>query len=173
MKFIQESLQSLSARLPELEWKLKTLNIALHAKNTPPGLFYNRVDMTPQSCIAEIKADLRVLAAQANERSGHYLADRISQKINVLVRLCQMHTDKQPAIREVNFGVQMISTRQQWLQTVQDDIAKLVEQQQALASTLAKMQRSDNKYASLSLQAELGEVERRLTLARETLVRNL
>jgi len=174
MKFIDESLQSLSARLPELEWKLKALSIPLPSKKIPPSLFYNRLEMTPESCIAEIKADLQGLARQANERSARFIAEKIRQKINVLVGLCQMQSEKKPASpRDQHFGIQIICTRQQWLQSVQDDIDKLSEQQKSLAAALSIRQTGDNKQTILNLQAELGEVERRLTLAKETLARSL
>jgi len=168
-----ETVQNLSARLPELEWKLKSLNITLTKNKVPANLFHYQFDMTPQTCIAEIKADLQLLSTHSNERSIHYLAQRISQKINVLVQLCQLHVHRKIPERQSNFGIRMISTRQQWLQTIEDDIIRFTEQQQALAATLHELQKNGNQQMILNVQAELGEAERRLTLAQETLARSL
>lgn len=173
MTMIKESVQMLSARLPELVWKLGSLHSVLNPKLLPRGLFKAQLEMTPQSCIDEIHADLHVLNEHKNERSVRYLAERVSQKINVLVRLCQMQTDKeQPVGQPLACGVQGISTRQQWLCNLEDDITRLATQQVALTTTLNKLQtRLDDPLVILSIQAEVGEVERRLTLARETLAR--
>jgi primosomal protein N'' len=171
MTSIHDSVQILAARLPELVWKLSTLRSVFNPKLLPRGLFNAQLEMTPQSCIDEINADLRVLKDHKNERSVHYLALRVSQKINVLVRLCQLHADKKPAGQPLTFGVQEISTRQQWLGNLQADIVRLSAQQLALTSALGKLQTGHDPQAILSLQAEVGEIERRLTLARETLNR--
>ncbi len=171
MTTIKEPVQILSARLPELVWKLNTIHPVLNQKSLPPGLFIEQLEMTPQSCIDEIKEDLRRLNAHKNERIAHYLADRVNKKINVLVRLCQIRKEKRPQGQSVVFGVQAISTRQQWLSTLEGDIEKLSIQQQALTETLNKLLIRDDTNALLNLQAEIGEVERRLTLAKETLAR--
>ena len=162
------SIEALVARLPELEWKLSQQGTTINPTLLPPGLFRDRLELTPQSCAEEVKSDLRDLKRQTNERSAQYLALRIQQKINVLVRLCQMNLNKPAANRQENFGLRAISTRQQWLQTLHDDRAKLQSQQQAIKASLLEKQ---NTAVTLSLQAELGEVERRLTLAKETLDR--
>lgn len=171
MTTIKESVQILSARLPELMWKLGTLHSAFNPQRLPRGLFNSQLEMTPQSCIDEINDDLQVLNNHKNERSVQYLAERVSQKINVLVRLCQIQADKKSLEYPLTFGVQTISTRQQWLGNLQDDIVKLNAQQLALTAALGKLKLGHDSQAILSLQAEVGEVERRLTLARETLAR--
>ena len=171
MTTIKESVQILSARLPELMWKLGTLRSTFNPQRLPRGLFNSQLEMTPQSCIDEINDDLQVLNNHKNERSVQYLAERVSQKINVLVRLCQIQADKKPFEHPLTFGVQTISTRQQWLGNLQDDIVKLNTQQLALTAALGKLKVGHDSQAILSLQAEVGEVERRLTLARETLAR--
>ena len=168
MPSIDESVRVLSARLPELEWKLSVLHSVFNPNRLPRGLFLSQFEFTPQSCIDEIKADLRVLSDHKNERSAHYLAERISKKINVLVQLCKVPVKKHSP---TTFGVQSISTRQQWLQTLEDDISRLSEQQRALTASFSRLQMGVDPQAVLSLQAELGEVERCLTLARETLTR--
>lgn len=171
MTMINESVQVLIARLPELVWKLNTLYSVFNPTLLPPGLFKTQLEMTPQSCVDEINADLQLLNHHKNERSVHFLAERVSQKINVLVRLCQIDEDKKPSGQALTFGVQAISTRQQWLASLQEYITVLSTQQAALASTLSKSKINHNPQATLSIQAEIGAVEHRLTLARETLAR--
>ena len=171
MTSINETVKILSDRLPELVWKLSTLHGVFNPKLLPRGLFNYQLEMTPQSCIDEINANLDILRHHKDEKSACYLAERVSQKINVLVRLCQLHAKKQPSRPSLTFGVQAISTRQQWLGTLQDDISRLCAQQQALTITLGKSQAGHDSQSILSLQAEVGEVERSLTLARETLDR--
>jgi hypothetical protein len=51
------------------------------------------------------------------------------------------------------------------------EIHTLLEQQQAMTKTLEHLKHHRNSNAILHLKAELGEVERRLTLAKETLNR--
>lgn len=161
------SVEALLARLPELEWKLSSLGPTLNPKLLPPGLFRERFELTPHACAEEIRADLYHLKRQTNERSSHYLALRVQQKINVLVRLCQKNADNQVKLKE-NVGLRAISTRQQWLQTLRDDQVILQKQQEAIKAALQVKQNTD---VALNLQAELGEIERRLTLAKETLER--
>ncbi len=171
MTALDDDVHRLSARLPELAWRLSMLYSVLNPKLLPRGLFYEQFEMTPQSCIDEINADLQTLNDHDNERSVHYLAKRVSQKINVLVRLCQKQIDKKTTGVSQTFGVQTISTRQQWLITLQEEIARLSAQQLALTTALSQLHQEKNPQTILNLQAEVGEVERRLTLARETLTR--
>lgn len=171
MTTINETVRLLSARLPELAWKLGALDSTLNPKLLPRGLFNYQFEMTPQSCIDEINENLQAVKNQTNERSAHYLAERIHQKINVLVRLCHLRGEKKSQAGSMPFGVQAINTRQQWLQTLQDDIASLNAQQQALQHAFLRLQGLGDSTSILSLQAELGEIERRLTLANETLMR--
>lgn len=168
MTLINETVRILSGRLPELAWKLGPLNTVLNYKLLPRGLFTYQFEMTPQSCINEIYADLKTIEAQKNERSAHYLAERVHQKINVLVRLCQMRAKKKSHLPAVSSGIHEISTRQQWLHTLQDQITGLNEQRQALIEALNKLQSLRQTSSILSLQSELGELEQRLTLMRET-----
>ena len=171
MNMIHESVDCLSARLPELAWKLGSRYVVLNPKLLPRGLFLERLEMTPQSCIDEINEDLQLLCDHKNDRSACYLAERVSQKINVLIRLCQMDVEKKSGAQPLPFGMQSISTRQQWLGALQDDITRLSVQHLALTATLGNLQKGQKLQAILSIQAEVGEVERRLTLARETLAR--
>lgn len=169
MKYLAELLTELSSRLPELEWKISGLSVALSSHNLPKGLFRHGVELTGSGCINEIKEEIHKLSQQKNERSAHFLAERIKQKINVLVALCQIDGKKNKPQAKANFGLTMLSTRQQWIQGLEADISTLTRQQQAMTKSLQQMNNGSKPEAILKLRAELGEVERRLTLAQETL----
>lgn len=169
MNYLDKILSELSSRLPELEWKISSLNSSFSSHSLPRGLFRASMELTGSACVAEIKSDIQALSGQKNERSASYLAVRIQQKINVLVALCQIHSRKNKSEEKVYFGLKMLSTRQQWIQTLETDINTLSIQHQAMAKALEQMKHSANGSAILSLQSELGEVERRLTLAKEAL----
>ncbi len=169
MNYIDDLLNELNDRLPELEWKISELSSAISSHNLPKGLFRAGFELTGAGCVKEIRGDIVALSHQKNERSAYYLAERIKQKINVLVALCHMDGRKKKTVAPVSFGVKMLSTRQQWIQSLESEINTLVQQQQAMIKTQEHLSSNDNADAILSLRAELGEVERRLTLARETL----
>ena len=86
-----------------------------------------------------------------------------------------MHVNKPLKNHQTRFGVQSISTRQQWLGTLNNDIDRLTKQQQSLITTLNQHQLkhvSDAKnLIAMGLQQELGEIQRKLTLAQENLSR--
>ena len=168
---INEHARLLATRLPELSWKLNTLYSVLNPRLLPVGLFRYQFEMTPKSCIDEISADLETLSHHTHQLSSDYLARRVSQKINVLVQLCQTHKNKKATKHTMPFGVKAISTRQQWLVALQEDIDKLSREQQTLLSTVQRLQKKSAPDVILSLQSDLGEIERQLTEARETLTR--
>ena len=169
MNYINDLLAELTARLPELEWKISSLSSTISSHRVPRGLFRSGIELTGPACVEEIKAEIHALSQQKNERSAQYLADRIKQKVNVLVALCQIESRKNKPEEKVYFGVKMLSTRQQWIITLEKDISTLEAQQQAMAKALEQLKHSTNTASILSLQRELGEVVRRLTLAREAL----
>lgn len=167
---INDLLADLSARLPELEWKVAGIGAAFTSRNLPRGLFRSLGELTGAACVAEIKSDIFHLATQQNQRSAAYLAQRIKEKINVLVALCQIHAKKTKVNEQVHFGLKMLSTRQQWIQSLEDDINTLSRQQESLNKAFNQMKNNAaSAEALLSVRAELGEVERRLTLAQEAL----
>jgi hypothetical protein len=168
---LNEMIKKLSDRLPELAWKLDARFSVLPSKLLPPGLFRYQFEVTPQTCMDEIRSDLKILAQQEHHRSAYYLAEQINKKINVLVQLCAVKRGEKPKVRAPSFGVNAISTRQQWLQTLEDDVLRLEAQQISLTATVNQLKLEAKLDVFLSVQAELGDVERCLTLARETLKR--
>ncbi len=171
MGYVDEILTELYSRLPELEWKISTLKSAFSSHSLPRGLFNTTLEFSAQACVEEIKSDIKALSGQTNQRSAFYLASRINQKINVLVALCQIHSRKNKPEEKVYFGLNMLSTRQQWIHKLESDIQTLEMQHQAMIKSLEQLRLNSNAPAVLSLQGELGEVERRLTLAKEELSR--
>lgn len=169
---MDEFIKVLSARLPELSWRLGLLQYTeFNTHKFPRGLFKNNLDMTPQSCIEEITEDLTRLSSQKNYRSAQYLAIQINKKVNVLVQMCHMSKDSAKIKHPPTFSVQTITTRQQWLASLTEDIAALRLQEQALTNRLTERDELKNSTVILNVQAEIGEIKRRLTLAQETLAR--
>jgi hypothetical protein len=169
---MNEYIKALSARLPELSWRLGLLNYAeFNSHKLPRGLFKKNLEMTPQSCIDEILDDLKLLETHRSQRSDQYLAKRVSEKINVLVQLCQMSKNSERVSPPFSFTVDSITTRQQWLARLTKEMAELRLQEEALMNRLAHLEKRDNPTVILNVQAELGEINRRLTVAQETLSR--
>jgi hypothetical protein len=168
---LQDALKQLSKRLPELEWQLSSLGNYINPKQLPRGLFREQLEYTPQSCALDVKHDLHILKSQTNRASAHFLAERIHQKINVLVRLCQTKIKVRVDAPLTTWGLRAISTRQQWLKTLEADVLRLSEQQTAMQTLIASMQAEYNAKALLVAQGALGDIERQLTMAREVLAR--
>jgi hypothetical protein len=168
----KQLLNDLTARLPELEWKINELGSAFSKYNLPKGLFRSKNELDGPACIAEIKTDIHALSLQKNERSANYLAERILQKVNVLVALCQILSRKPKVEDKSCFGVKMLSTRQQWIRDLEVKIQAMEAQRQAMGRSLEQMMRRNQQpEAILQLKAELGKIEQRITVAQETLSR--
>jgi len=171
-KNYKDSLETLSLRMPELAWKLSNLFTTINPNLLPRGLFNNQLEVTPKSCIDEINRDLDSLNKNKNERSSRYIAEQVVKKINVLVNLCKIKKEKTKTTCSIPFGVESISTRQQRILLLEEQIASLSAQLQALKSTLANKQVSAvEPIMILNLKAEIGEVERLLTLAKDQIAK--
>lgn len=163
---VSDVLTTLRGRLPELEWQLNKPGLSFSPKFLPAGLF--RVhDEDPSCYVAEIKADIIALSTHPNPRIVRYLAEKINQKINVLVTVCAAHNRLKPDQELTGFIVEQLNTRRQWLQSMEEDIERLEEQKNALLNALTEKDTPKDCTISLNLQKELGELEKRLTLARE------
>lgn len=171
MQEIKELLADLSARLPELEWKVSGLRSSFSNRSLPKGLFHSAREMNGALCIAEIKSDIQGLSIQTNKRAAAHLAQQIQQKINVLVALCQINSKRNKPDERPHFRLDSLSTRQQWIQTLEADIQQLTAQRLAMQKAVAAISLQSSPEVVLNLQAELGEIEKRLTLAQETLNR--
>jgi len=161
-------INDLLKRIPELEWQLEKLGNAFLPNSLPDGLFRQPFDAPISSYITELKTEINSLAKHENQLAANYLAARINQKINVLVTMCYRHNQKHPSRQATSFGVDALTTRQQWLQSLEASIQLLINQKEAIINTLELRQKQGDPNVLLGLQRELGEVEKRLTLAEET-----
>jgi hypothetical protein len=166
---LNQLLTELMSRLPELEWKINSLGSSFSSRSLPSGLFKTNKERTGAGCIEEIKADIEFLTRQNNKRSAFYLAKNIQRKVNVLVTLCQLYNSENKIEEKVHFRMKTLTTRQQWVSELEADIRTLEQQEQALNNTLVSMTNRGNLDGALRLKADLGEIERHLTLAREQL----
>lgn len=164
---IKQLLAELSGRLPELEWKLGNMGKVFSSKSLPKSLFRLGMGASSRAYVEEIKTDIQILGQRRDQSSALFLAGRIRQKINVLVALCQLDTTLEKPDTNINYNMDRLATRQQWLQSLTEEISILDQQLQALRSTHKKLIGQDPA-SQLNLQAELGRVEKRLTLAQET-----
>ena len=164
-------LNALEARLPELEWRMGALGSALSEHALPKGLFRPCLVPTPAFYINEIKADIQALASQESFRGADFLAKRIHQKINVLIRLCHIQKSDPKIQRPLYAMASMMSTRKQWVESLEKDIANLTAQETAMLSAYEKLQNKGDVQTLVSLQKELGLVKRQLTLAKESLAK--
>lgn len=167
---VSSLLHTLRERLPELEWQLNKPGASFSTQSLPPGLFRNRED-DPVACVAEIRADINTLFGHPNPRIVRYLIEKINQKINVLVAVCAQRKQHAPESEQAAFVVDQLSTRRQWLETMEATIKRLEEQRQALLHSLTEKDLAGNHPVSLNLRSELGALEQRLTLAQEAYAR--
>lgn len=162
-------LEQLTQRLPELEWKMAILGESISIKSLPRGLFRYTHDYKPSTCLDEIKVDMKALSLQADRAIAEYLSQRIHQKISVLVGLCNEKAKQKKTDKKTEFTVRMLSTRQRWIQTLEQEVQALETQQQALWTRLNQSTLARSPELELSLKAELGQLEKKLTLAKERL----
>ena len=163
----QEQIEALSARLPELEWKLSSLKAPLYSKLFPKGLFHFQQEISAQQCIKEIRTDVLRLQMQDSAAGAGYLAKQVEQKINVLVSICYLDMTKTAAEQVSQYFMDQICTRRQWLENIEQDMCKLKVQYQAIIKSLSALEASGDAQAILMMKAELGEIERQLTIAQE------
>jgi ribosomal protein S15P/S13E len=159
---------ALEAKLPELIWRINALAINLNVIRLPEGLFNHAYDKAPEEYVNEIKTELKTLKHQNNEIAANYLARRIAQKIDVLVKVCRLNEKKEKKTDAMTgFSIKAMSTRQQWLKELESEIGVLTEQHKALSAHFRQAKHQKDTNVQLNLQADLGQLERRLTLAKE------
>lgn len=167
---INNHLTNLLARMPELEWQLNKQICSFSSKILPPGLFRQAHDAPAANYVQEIRADIAIMSDfQTNQRVAHYLALKIDQKINVLVAICSRYNRQNGTPASATHMIDRMTTRQQRLQSLESFIQELTAQRNALVLALEQTNRKDE--VLLNLAQELGEVEKRLTLAEETYAR--
>lgn len=165
-------LAKLLARIPELEWQLNKLEMSFSSKFFQKGLFRCHPQDDIQAYSNEVKADIHSLSQQTSLRVAHYLALQINQKINMLVSVCQYQSKQKTTSEAVSFTLDKLSTRQQWLQNLESQIKLLTEQKNALTNTLCQSPCFKDE-VKLKLHAELGQLQKQLTLAQEAYLKVL
>lgn len=167
--YIQNLITELMARLPELEWKVSNLNPALFNRSLPKKIFKTQ-EPTALACINELKADLHVLKQVKHERSAEYLAEQLKQKVSILVGISRLEHKNKGKIQPASFSMEKICTRQQWLQSLEQEVTVLRKQKQALSTRLTQINpHKSDPAVLLNLKHELGLLEKKLTLAEEAL----
>lgn len=164
----EQLLMQLSARLPELEWKLANSNIVYCKYSLPKALFKSAKLEHAQDFIQELKGDIERLALQLSLNSTFYLAKQIKQKIDVLVTLCHIQQKHNQMHSKVDFNVNSLSTRKHWIEELETQIKRFENQKKALGLRVSQLDDKNSGQTLISLKAELGALEKQLTLARET-----
>lgn len=161
-------LESLTRRLPELAWKLRQVSRSAFLSGLPRGLFRTIQPDNPAAYLEEIRADLVLLSQHAShERSALLIAARIHAKIDLLVRLCVLHSDLESPVHDFSKNLMSkLVTRRQQVESLENQIASLEMQQSALQKTLAL---TKDVQKQLAIQAETGQLERLLTQTRDAL----
>ncbi|MFC3908892.1 hypothetical protein ACFORL_07355 [Legionella dresdenensis] len=165
---INALINTLLARLPELEWQLAKLGTAFEPETLPRGLFRQPIDAPVFAYIDEIKAEIAVLADHGNRQAASFLAARINQKINVLVTICARYNQHNPAQHSPpGFILEQLATRKQQFELLEQAIKTLSSQRDAMLRRLQEPGSEKSTELHLNLQRELGDIEKRLTLAKE------
>lgn len=167
------TIEVLVQRLAELSWKLQHVGAVISLKSIPAGVFRCSTLTSPQAYIDEIKEDLMLFRHGEHNGRAYYLAKKIQQKITILVRLCHLHRTANTIKKTTPFGLEAMSTRQQWLQHMQAKIEAKKEQQLALKKCLTRLAPEKDAAAILDIQAALGELERQLITEEETIANGL
>lgn len=173
MESLSLIVETLSSRLPELEWKLTEIPAGIFQSNRiPKHLFRQYSELTATSCIAEIKHDLHRLEQQTGFRTARYLAESISHKINALIRLCKDHARKDSAQGIKGLKLHALTTRDEWVDTLKSAVKDLERQRAALQKTLSMLPpETEQAKKRHSIREELAKVEQRLQTVRESLQR--
>jgi hypothetical protein len=164
-------IKQIEDRLPELAWKTSLLPHRMNLSTLPKSLFSLSVENHPSDCVHEIKRDLRRLHGLANHSQEYrYLAKRVQQKIEVLVRLCQIQLQKQSK-KTVSAQLMMrLCHRKQWIVEIEKDIEELKEQYTHLQS---QWKACNDTQIKLTMQADLGMLEKKITLLQEKIQRTV
>ncbi len=156
----------LEKRLPELLWKLRTLDGEIPLHRLPKGLFKGIDRGHPQSFIEDVRHDLGQLRKVKSRYCASYLAAQIQQKISVLVRLCKEGVYKQGNSTS-QFDIDRIVSRKGLLEKIETEIQALSIQDKALSQRLLQLKKVKDNEGVLILQKELGALRKRQTLLKE------
>lgn len=167
---LTEIVLELSNRLAELEWKIEQPSVLIRSTMLPRGLFRHAKVSRNIDYVQEIRDDLTALSHPAGLERAEYLALKIQEKINVLVRICQISKAPPSPAESSSLNMQSMMTRQQWLADLKAEIERLEGQQNAMLQALEALDKR-NINAEHEARIALAHIEKRLTLARETFER--
>jgi hypothetical protein len=161
-------LKTLISRLPELRWQLTHLKKTIQPRDLPRGLFkWPRVDQN-DVFLQEIQADVDALKLHLNAEAGIYIAKKLKDKIDVLVKICQLASDKSEASDQAaKFGIEALMTRSKWLKCLEDEINHHQKLKHTLEQQLKDLSRAQPEVI-LGLKKTLGDVCQKLTQLQET-----
>lgn len=164
MQTLEDLIQELEQRLPELAWRLQKINMAFLYKSLPQGLFTISSDASFSDYIQDITFELSRLQQASSPAIQQFLGDKIKRKVNVLVNICVQPQNKAATV-ETKLNIKRFRTRHQWLQDAEKEIVQLKQQYTALLNTANRDYL--NTAAQLNIQQELGELQKKITLAEE------
>jgi hypothetical protein len=168
----QTLLTSLRAKLPDLELKLNTLGHALSYSQISAGVFRDLNSLSPRACIHAIEIDIQRLSQEhLNEGHAAFVAQQLTQKINVLTGLCRINQKTKPSVSSPLFSIEAIKTRQSWLNTLDADIVALRTERAQLWERLSKPCTTLPTAHEQTLRETLALVERRLENAENLMKR--
>jgi hypothetical protein len=167
MSSVMDVLQTLTKRLPELEYRLDGIG-KIRTSQLPKGLFRSaqfEESMTSSGCIEEIRSDLirlKTLLEDVLDQTSPavYLAKQVSLKMQVLLQLCQQSRRKNFE-KKTNIEIKQLVTRNEWLDNMQNERQRLIRQQAALLSALEE--NKESSHVTTSLQHALDDVEGQLS----------
>lgn len=165
-------LKEIAQRLPELEWKMSGLSTPVSKMALPRHLFSSTVHRQPEQLMQTIKEEIGRLNQEKSSLGAYYLAKKIYQKIKVLVTYCgeaKISTNSNVSHAYKGY-LEELCTRNQYIQTTEEQIRRLSEQHLALKTRLSQ---TSDPQDTLTLTRDLGKLEKRLILIKEALERAL
>lgn len=151
-------LAQIEARLPELEWKLNLLDGGrLDIRKLPRPLFPFKIYVSVEDCMQLIKQDLLRLRESTEVQTIYYLAVLLQEKISILVQICRLTPMHSKAW--LNFDLNKISTRKEWLLELEADRHDLLRQKSALLERLAVLRLTQENQAETKILADLNLLE--------------
>lgn len=157
----------LKARLPELAWYVNKIDpIAL--KRLPKGIFQEQDELSFDACFQEIEAHIERLVSVTNERSQYFLAQKIDEKINILVSFCH-YFSKEDVSAKAMFQVKELKRYHDWMGDVRMKTNQLLSQKEALLRQLDLINEADS-LKKLELLKQIGLIEVALTKSNEWLL---
>jgi hypothetical protein len=158
-------LDILKIRLVELDWKLKSSSVSLHASKLPARLFHSP-HAGIDGYIQEIRVNIDKCEEQKSFTSRHYLAKKIHQQISTLISIYKQSTASEI---KVDYSiVEKMGTLKSRIADLELKILSLRSQKEAISKTI-EAKKNAQPPLILALHKELSKITQQLTLAEEAL----